>query len=478
MSTPNTTTTPVADATQTQQTAPAQTAEQKKSATPEPSIQHFTPEEIESRVKGALEHFGKQREDKESKKKEADKPATKREESVLYDEKTVETKPEAKKADKPEKTDDKPAEDKPRTRKRREAPDDDVADRLEKSIEKLGDRLKQDDKKPDPTPKLEGKDAAKLRVFEEMAKANEEYAGLPEQFKKFQKLEREYKSKWEKANPGEDFDPADDAHSEFYDKHEPTYDQDDYVDARAELKANERIEKFTKAEQERLEKARREEEVATTLKKATADTANVLAKEVLGKDVDLKALESDDKAAFKFITQATKDANEVISEMTRLATNPNVKFDPTSNKIHGLINERLRSYEDAILEMDDAHRTIREDGVSKEFATLDEFLGMSERQRQRHWTIFLKPEVSKSFFLKDMAAIVKGDIDENEKLFTERASKRTGGTSQNGSGNGNASSTARVQPPSLNGGDRTVAPVAKTDDKSADPFAAMDSYYR
>lgn len=443
-----------------------------KETSPKPSLEHFSPDQIEERVKGALEYLGRPRSDRKKEEAKQDAPEDKPKQDA---EKAPEKAPE--KADKPA---DKVVDKKP---KRPAKSEDDVADRIEKGFDKLADKIREkpDKAKADEPPVVEGKDAVRLKVFEAMAKENPEYATLPEKFKAFTKLEKAYKAKWEKDNPGESFDANDDAHEDFYSKHEPKFDPDDYVDARADLRAQERVEKFHQEEASKRQKAEQQAEIERSAKEATADIGDKLASELLGKDTTLKDLAAEDEFSHKFVAKAVSDANTVISEMTKLLKpGSTVQFDPVSNKLHGVIDERLRAYEQDIAQLDEDAQVIVENGRRKDFATLDDYLKMSQREQANHWTIFAKPDIAKSMVLKDFAAMVKNDISESEQLYAKRLQKQggqSGSKSQQAAGGNNQSSTNRPSPPNMDGGDRKVPPVDPAASKSDDPISAVASYY-
>lgn len=452
----------------TQSTTPEAPKTPSKETSPKPSLEHFSPDQIEERIKGALEYLGKPRSER---KKEESKPEKPEDKPKQEPEKVVE------KADKPA---DKAVDKKPKKPAKSE---DDVADRIEKGFDKLADKIrdKPTEKAKEEAPVVEGKDATRLKVFEAMAKENPEYATLPEKFKAFTKLEKSYKAKWEKDNPGETFDASDDAHEDFYAKHEPKFDPDDYVDARADLRAQERFEKLHQEETSKRQKAEQQAEIERAAKEATADIGDKLASELLGKETTLKDLASEDEFSHKFVAKAVSDANTVISELTKLLKpGSTVQFDPVGNKLHGVIDERLRAYEQDIAQLDEDAQAIVENGRRKDFATLDDFLKMSQREQANHWTIFAKLDIAKSMVLKDFAAMVKNDISESEQLLAKRLQKQGGQSSsksQQAAGGNNQSSTSRPSPPNIDGGDRKVPPVDPAASKTDDPISAVASYY-
>lgn len=458
----------------TQQQAAPPPVEQSKEAPVkrQATLEHFSEEQINQRVQENLDRWLKgEKPPKEEapEKKEEEKPAEEKAE-------TPEEKPvkKAKKepAEEPEEEQDEP---KPRPRKRT-APADD-GDKLEKAVEKLAEKITKRQEPAKESTTLSKADVEKRRVFEQMAKDNpDEYAGLPEKFEKFVSQESKYKSKWEKENPGERYNPDDEAHSEFYDKYGIEYDNDAYVDARVELKSSEKLDTFAKKQQEQQERARREQEIAQRAERMTADIPKLLAKEVTGQDVDLDALESEDPVAAQFISMALRGANTLVSELTILAANP-LKLDVKGNETHAILMDRLAYYENQLGELPFSKTLIKEGGRQKEFATLNDFNRMSESDQAHYWTVYTHPEQTKKYIVKDFGALAKSDIEKQEQLFKQRFEKQKGASSQSQTKQETAKPQAKRESPDISGGDRRVPPIDTGDEKKDDKASLMDKWF-
>lgn len=437
-----------------------------------PSIEHNSPEEIEKRVKGAIDYFskGRQRVKEEPKAKE-DKP----------DEPKPKEPVEAKTEDKP-KADPKP---------KQKDGDDAIADRIDKGFEKVAKRL---EKKPEPkevepeepkqakAPEFSPKDETKLKVFEEMAKSNDDYADLPGRFKKFVKAEKEYIAAWQKKNPDEKFDASDEAHAEFYEENEPVFDNDDYIDTRAELKARESYEKISKAESERREKAERENRLKQSAEEASKNTADILAKKITGKDdATLKGIEAEDKLTAKYIKRAEKDLSSLVSEVYKVfSPDATSRFDPEGNPIHGILQDRLVSYEEHFASLDPEATAKVENGRQKAFATLEQFSKMKPAERAKHWTPWLEPALVVDLLSSEMARIVKADIEEDAPVWQERISKTSGQQGNKvptGDSPKPAANRVVTTGPTVTGGDRTVPPVDPNVPKTDDPYERVAKWF-
>lgn len=456
-----------------------------KSSSPVPSIEHNSPGEIESRVQEAL----KAREamadffDTGKRKKAEPKPKETPAEDPPKD-----PEPEDKPA-KPEKKaeeESKEVEKKPKRKPRVEPEDeeDDVADRIEKGFEKVAKKLEKQapkEEKPSDSNSLSKRDADKLRVFEEMAKEkSDEYGNLPAQFKAFVAKEAKYKAAWEKKNPGETFDPTADDHSEFYEQNEPVFEQDDYVDARAELRASEAFERKQKAFEEKMAKREREESIEKTAREATADVGDALATAIKGEKVSMKSLSSEDPVEAEYAKEVQGELETLVGELYKVFGRGGGKPFNEDNETHKGLEKRLFRYEGELLQLEPSEIMMGD----RQFTTLARFGKMSPDQKERHWTIFLEPDLVKHYMVHEYSEKVKAKISAHEGAWSQRVSKNSG--QQNGKTPTKAqeSKTATQAPvakktpsPSVSGGDRSATPIAPAKGAETNPLAAMANFY-
>jgi hypothetical protein len=467
-------------------TAPTAIPPGDKSSSPVPSIEHNSPGEIESRVQEAL----KAREamadffDTGKRKKAEPKPKETPAEDPPKDPEPEDkpAKPEKKAEEEPKEVEKKPKR-KPRVEPEDE--EDDVADRIEKGFEKVAKKLEKQapkEEKPSDSNSLSKRDADKLRVFEEMAKEkSDEYGNLPSQFKAFVAKEAKYKAAWEKKNPGETFDPTADDHSEFYEQNEPVFDQDDYVDARAELKASEAFERKQKALEEKMSEREKKAQFEKTAKEAISDVGDALATALKGEKTDLKSLASEDPVQAKYVKEAQGELENLVEELFKVFTmDPNSKKFDQNDKVHSVLYKQLQSYEDQLLQMEPQETMMGQ----KRFTTIDRFAKMSPDQQARHWSVFVEPKLVKDYLVQDFSAMVKAKISEDEQLWEKRVSKNSG--QQNGKTPAKAQDSkpatqapaAKKTPsPSVSGGDRSATPIAPAKGAETNPLAAMANFY-
>ena len=460
-----------------------------KSSSPVPSIEHNSPEAIESRVQEALKareamaDFFDTGKRKKAEPKPEEKPAEDATENPKPEDKPA--KPEKKAKVEPEEDAEEKTARKPRKpRVEPEEEDDDVADRIEKGFEKVAKKLEKQapkEEKADPIG-LSKKDADKLRVFEEMAKEKgDEYGDLPAQFKSFVSKEAKYKAAWEKKNPGEAFDPNSDDHSDFYEQNEPVFEQDDYVDARAELKSAELFDRKQKALEEKMSKREREAQFEKVAKEAAADVGDALATSLKGEKTDLKTLAAEDPVQAKYIKEAQGDLENLVSELFKVFTpDKNSKPFDGENKVHGVLYNQLQSYEDGLLQMEQQDTMMG----NKRFTTIERFAKMSPEQQARHWSVFLEPKLVKDYLIQDFSKMVKDKITEDEQLWSQRVSKngvqssgKTPAKSSEAKSTDTKPAAKKTPAPSVSGGDRTATPIAPAKGAETNPYAAMANFF-
>lgn len=462
-----------------------------KSSSPVPSIEHNSPGEIESRVQEAL----KAREamadffDTGKRKKSEPKPEPKPEDKP--DEKAEDAEPE----DKPEKPAKKPKaepedgeEKKPERKPRKprvepEDEEDDVADRIEKGFEKVAKKLEKQAPKEEKADfgGLSKKDADKLRVFEEMAREkSDEYGDLPAQFKAFVAKEAKYRAAWEKKNPGEQFDPASEDHEDFYEQNSPQYEDDDYVDARAELKASEAFERKQKAFEEKMAKREREESIEKTAKEAISDVGDALATALKGEKVSMKSLSSEDPVEAEYAKEVQGELETLVGELYKVFGRGGGKPFNEDNETHKGLEKRLFRYEGELLKLEPDEIMMGD----REFTTLARFSKMSPDQKARHWTIFLEPDLVKHYMVHEYSDKVKAKISAHEGAWSKRVSKngvqsngKTPAKAQDDKPSETKPAVKKTPAPSVSGGDRTATPIAPAKGAETNPLAAMANFF-
>lgn len=369
--------------------------DQKQTQTPESQISEGLRHLLSDRLKG------KKEKPPEEKKVEEPKPEKPKEE---------EPKPEKKpKAEEPaSKPDDQKPASKVKVAKRAPTPD---ATELVKAATAAATKaaleaatVKKAEKADKPkaeTEDLPEKYQNDIPILQRMEKMwPDKYKGLAEKFAKASRRVEAYRTKWEQENPGREFDPDDNEHSSFISSNEVDWEDGEYIDARAEIKAEQIVEKErteTKKKFDELEHRLTEKDLEPTIRKRQADVARELIKELdkdllvlvdpdgrINKEELEKRQESDPEKVEAVMKAASKVAQFIDTAERILHPSGKFKFDEKNDR-HVDVAKFLIDQEDLILA--DEGSQIAPDG--KRFSTREEWRDMDERERRRRWRLEL-----------------------------------------------------------------------------------------
>ena len=280
---------------------------------------------------------------------------------------------------------------------------------------------------PELTPKQK-RDHAVLKRIEE---SNPARAGVAAKYLDSQKKFAAYKSAWELEHKGEAFNPEAAEHEAFVSANEVTYDQDEYMEALADIKAEERTakamepitKKFETEEQQRKQQARVAELVPkiVTHQKTTAlvffnqmgdDFKGVLddgGTLVVDKMKTLTDANPATKRVFGLAEQTEKFAGQVMAIAAGLAM-----FDEKS-PLDREIFEFANKQEAAMQALPDEKR-VNENG--QEFCTAADYAKMNAAQRKDYWT--LSDTDLSALYAVEKAAEAKKIIEDDAKEFNAR----------------------------------------------------------
>lgn len=274
-------------------------------------------------------------------------------------------------------------------------------------------------------------DKRRLENLKELESSNDRYVGVTKQFVAYKQKEAHYRDKWAKENPGVDFDPEADEHEDFYAKHSPDIDQDDYTEAVASAKAKKLIEK----EREKLSAKHDEMERKITdreLEPVLINRANQALVEMLGGvDEDLAklftekggaAVAEENPLAFEVLDNLAKPMQKMVYELSKIS-NPRARygFDP-KNQVHVELDKWVTGKFEEFAE---------EERDGKPFVQYSEFIRLPALQQRKAWTV--APEDLVEVLVQDFAAEAKAIIADREakmESYIKRksgASKATGG---------------------------------------------------
>lgn len=287
------------------------------------------------------------------------------------EEKKTEEAPPDKKVEDKKTTDEppaKPKEEKPTTRKPRiseaeitERAAAAAAEAATRAVtSKIGEKTQDDrPKTPDPLESLSASERRQFQVYQELESIQpEQYKGVTQKFLKSLTETQEYVKAWAKDNPGQKFDPDAEEHNAFFSRVEPQVDEDDWIDAKANLRAREMSSQAVKPLNEKLQQMERERARAMLepfVQQKQLESVNQLLEEFdpaiaaeIRKPDGLKALQEKDPITVAILNQTTNMLAGIAAEVVRLCDpQAGVDFD-AKNETHREIADFILSEEQRI----------------------------------------------------------------------------------------------------------------------------------
>ena len=280
-------------------------------------------------------------------------------------------------------------------------------------------------------PELTPKQKRDHAVLAHLEKTNPAYKGKAEQYLNSQKKFADYKKAWQSDHAGQEFNAGDAEHEEFIKANEVTFDQDDYLEALTDLKAEEKAaaavkpitDKFTREEEQRKLDARVAELVPkiVTHQRATALTFfGQLGDEFMGvlneggvyqpeEGTKLVAAKPVARKVFALAQQAESFAGEIARIATGIAS-----FNE-KNPLDVEIFQFAGRQEAEMLKLPEDQR-INADG--KLFITAAQFDKLPKSERGDYWT--LSDTDLSALYAVEKAAEAKRLIEEDDKEFNAR----------------------------------------------------------
>lgn len=311
-----------------------------------------------------------------------------------------------------------------------------IGESVAAAIKPKGDSDGKAEDKVDPT------EERRFKVMKQMEENHpERYKGHADKFKANMRKLRDYAAKWEKDNPGKEFDESAEEHSEFIDglESDVEYDDDDYAEALADVRIKEKApkpddEKSKKFEdlENRLSEFERKEEIAKSgakIAKLSADSGNEFwnrlgddFKGVINTDGTvnlqrLEALKTEDGDRYSLVVKAAMDTEAFAREIF-LLNNGLQKYDQ-SNGVHKFLSDVALEAERKMLERDPEKQL---DDGGRQFVAMNDWVKLSDEQKKAHWT-FDQEDLAfivASKIAKDTREHIKAD----EEAFMRRAKAR------------------------------------------------------
>lgn len=314
-------------------------------------------------------------------------------------------------------------------------------------VKGLAPSLKQPEAAKVDEPKLSPANEKKLSVLKRMAKNNPANASKPDEFIAALKKSEAYQKQWEADNKGKKFNPADEEHAEFQQNNDVSWDEDEYLEALADMKVDAATQPLKDQQESQKKEAEAQERVRKTEPLAIAHQATCARilfdelgeefKTVLDENgnlnkAEIEKLRTSKPEISKFAFTTAQQIEAVTGSMYRMA-NGTAKFDD-KNATH---IEALNFVEKAEADMK-AKPDSEQEQDGKVFATGEEYAAMTPEQRKNHWRFDVE-ELSALYAIQK-AGEVKELAEKYEKEIEAFAVARgyTKPAATNGSANGTA----------------------------------------
>ena len=339
------------------------------------------------------------------------------------------------------------------------------------------------DKKPDAAaaPELSASDKRKVAVLTRLSELQpDKYKDIAKRYQDSVVALAEYAQKWEQAHPGETFDEAAAEHEEFFKQHDVDWDDEDYTDAQADIKAEERVAGTKKELDSRLSEIERQgklrEATATIATEQTTaaqrlwkalgdDFADVVKPDGSVDATKLKAMQEADPDAFNVRLRAAQALDLEVAELYKVMnglapfiTDPPKEGSPDFPKkmieyrVHQAISQFASQCEQRMMQQAEADRTNKE---GKFFLPAAEYWKLPKAKREAHWT----------FSHQDFAAMRASELARNANAFIEAEEEKFKERAARMGIKLDEETPARTHPPAVE--DET--PPDNTDDKPNSP---------
>lgn len=385
-----------------------------KPAAPEPEKKKWTAEEVEEMAKVTMKSFGWEGEmpKKEKKAEKApDEPAKEEPVKALY---TPENEPQKPKEEAPAKTPKKPAPKKD---------DQDMADRIVAGITDSNEKLLA---KMRPTPEvapaenveLDPEDKHQLEVFAAMAQMPGVEPDLPKKFEKFFKLQEAYQDVWEKDNPGKSYDPDADEHADWYEAHQPAYDERKFSRAQTEIAARKIV-----AEKEVENNARHALQTAISVAESSIESSSEALEEGIKKQLeDLVGentiLETPGPISKEFQKTVGSLTDKITTASVLMTPGTGIQFD-INNPTHKAIQDDVYEFDADIAALDEAEqRKVVSTALGKKsrllgktFVSMAQYSKLPEADRAKHWSVATEPALVAKLMTVKAKTEIEGWVD-------------------------------------------------------------------
>jgi len=302
-----------------------------------------------------------------------------------------------------------------------------------KSIAEHTAKATKDEAKPDK-PEVDAKETRRIAVLERMEKIDARYNGLAERYKANKTKLRTYAEEWERANAGEKFDENADEHTDFIEALEAqvAYDDDDYTEALADIRTDQKLESKKSELDERVsrvERAEKTREEAPKIRSAGVVAGNEFWKD-MGDDFkgvvdekgeisaeNLKTIADSDPVKYDIAVGAAQAA-EATAQTIYMLANGLATYDP-QNPTHENLGRFAITQEQEMRKRPLEKQTNEQGQV---FASKAEYDRMSKTERAKHWTF--SPDDLTYMAVRSISKQAKAHLAAEDEKFSRRAKAR------------------------------------------------------
>ena len=275
---------------------------------------------------------------------------------------------------------------------------------------------------------IELKNKKDLEVFSEMEK-DSKYKGIRNKHLDYLTKLSQYKTEWLKDNPSGKFSLDDIEHEDFISGNQPSYDINDFTDARITVKARSLIQEQERSYRDQIEELRSsvdegnmKEELQAASNSSVAEIVKIADESYLKvvQDGGGDALKDSDPVAHDVLNEVLSSNEKALYELEKL-THPSKKFRLNiNNETHKkLIDFAIQKEKDiSNLPLNDQMHQ------GKRFATTQQWQSMNETQRLSYWRI--QPEHIKAMYISDVGQDAKNRIDKQREVFDKYVQHKSG----------------------------------------------------
>ncbi len=267
-----------------------------------------------------------------------------------------------------------------------------------------------------------------FNIYQELeAWKPEAYKGVTAKYLGSLKEIQDYVKTWAKENPGVQFDPNDEQHNEFFERIEPPVDEDDWDDAKANIRAREISSQAVKPLNDKLqamEQERARNMMEPVLQQKALQGVHMLLNEFdpalaveIAKPEGVKELQEKDPITAGILNHVAGIVSSLVSEIVRLHDpNAGIPFN-ASNPAHKEIADFILSQEARIAKLP------REDQLrdGKRFIGRFDYRSLPPEQKDSYW--FLDQDDITYLLAQKYAIQAKKIREEAVTKFNETAEK-------------------------------------------------------